>query len=466
MCSIRSTQEQLRQDHIETLELLQQCKNENSRLKDELKRLRTTGQLAPAVDVESDNAISDDDIAQLVEQSTKQAEEIKMLKARMNQSDVELLKLRNALSAAQQAQGYAVSEKLKKREDEMTNALLEIENSLRVAQLEAQSSSERCSHLETEVASLRTSYAEAIQQIDAKTHTIKDLQTQYEQIHAEMLRFHDESRSLASERELSNRNAEQQSQMFLNQLTALREENERIRRDHHSLKLLAAKHEEEKIDLLSQLQFKDGMNQALQDALTALKSERMTAVQEESTLIYGDSDTESGNRETFQLTEMVSVMRSPPRPATVSSTVTSTDTTGAGGEGSFRFQEFLRLKRENKELKMRLADMGHAAGTTGAAGATSGGLPPRCEPHQLQPPPGAGAVSAVGLQSRSSGALAPLVTPRLHSASGSMRRASPKASAGAGMGVGVGGSIGGGAGGGGVGVASKTVLTGSGKRFF
>jgi hypothetical protein len=97
----------------------------------------------------------------------------------------------------------------------------------------------------------------------------------------------------------------------------------------------------------------------------------------------------------------------PSRPSTVSSSTSrSAPDSPEGGDGtSFRFQEFLRLKRENKELKMRLADMGHGAA---ASNSIASAIP----------------------TSRSSGSLAPLVSPRLHSAAGSMRRPSPKTAVG------------------------------------
>ena len=122
----RSTQEQLRTDHIETLELLQKYKLENARLKKELKNNRRIEDIeeAPECDKEEQSNI---DIGALVEQNSKQADEIKLLKARINQADLELLKIKQTSGASLQAGAFTVTEKYKKRENELTSAVLELE---------------------------------------------------------------------------------------------------------------------------------------------------------------------------------------------------------------------------------------------------------------------------------------------------------------------------------------------------
>jgi transposase-like protein len=408
---IRSTQEQLRQDHIGTLEVLQLCKDENIRLRKELKDLKKgTGQ-AEHTSVGSGEVTGDYDVAQLVEQNAKQAEEIKMLKTRMNQTEVELLKLRSSTVSAQHSAGYAASEKQKKRELEMTSALMDVEHSLRATQVELRTSTDRCLCLEEQLTQLSDARNEASADIESKVKIIEILRVEEDAARLEILRLQAEAATFAAERDKSNAASVIKLARLQDELERSKIQTEQTKQQCAAQGEAIARLEADRVELVAQIKSTNGANQALQAALSALKLER-GAVQEESTVVYGDSDTESGQRETFQLTESAPICKSPPRPSTVSSSASrSAPDSPEGGDGtSFRFQEFLRLKRENKELKMRLADMGH-----GAAASSS--------------------IASATPASRSSGTLAPLVSPRLHSAAGSMRRPSPKtAIAGAGAG--------------------------------
>jgi chromosome segregation ATPase len=400
--AIRSTQEQLRQDHIGTLEVLQQCKDENIRLRKELKDLKKGIGQAEQTSMGSGDVTGDYDVAQLVEQNTKQAEEIKMLKTRMNQTEVELLKLRGSTVSAQHAAGYAASEKQKKRELEVTSALMDVEHSLRATQVELRASTDRCLYLEEQLTRLSNARNEASADLESKVKMIEILRVEGDAARLEIRRLQAEAAIFAAERDKNNASSVIKLARLQDELELCKVETEKAKKQCAAQDEVIARLEADRIELAAQMKSKEMSTQALQTALLALKLER-GAIQEESTVVYGDSDTESGQRETFQLTESAPVCKSPLRPSTVSSSTSrSAPDSPEGGDGtSFRFQEFLRLKRENKELKMRLADMGHGAA---ASNSIASAIP----------------------TSRSSGSLAPLVSPRLHSAAGSMRRPSPK----------------------------------------
>eukprot|EP01032_Pedospumella_encystans_P027623 gene27623-31213_t len=122
--------EQLRSDHIGTLELLQKCTNENVKLKKELKLLKAGQSHAPeniATQVVSDAL----DSLELVETNSKQAEEIKLLKSRLSQAELQLLKFNQLQTSVHQNAAQNATTKSKKREGEMEMTVIALENQLR-----------------------------------------------------------------------------------------------------------------------------------------------------------------------------------------------------------------------------------------------------------------------------------------------------------------------------------------------
>jgi hypothetical protein len=132
----RSAGEQLRMDHIETLELLQQTKTENKALKLELKALKALKGKGKGPDCAVEEAeemgveVEDGcglDLLELVEQNTKVQEELKLTKARLNQAERDLLKEKQASSSTAAAQIASLRAEGRKRESSMADAVVELE---------------------------------------------------------------------------------------------------------------------------------------------------------------------------------------------------------------------------------------------------------------------------------------------------------------------------------------------------
>ena len=357
----RSTQEQLRTDHIETLELLQKYKLENARLKKELKNNRRIEDIeeAPECDKEEQSNI---DIGALVEQNIKQADEIKLLKSRINQADLELLKTKQASGAALQAGAFTVAEKHKKRENEMTSAVLELENSLRTAQSELRELDtfrNKCEELEKMNKELTIQSIEYQNQHNKTNETLTILENTCKTAKTEQLRQELEISALHKLNLNLKHNMDANQIKSQQKIIFLKEQNQQYEQNTTEMH-----------DSMKKLQYDiENISQERTDLRSTVESLRSTIYNmKESgrgsgggTVVYADSDVESyKDGSTFQFTAppaavVVPVVVTTAKPST-SPIRASTPSPEGGGEG-FRFQEYLRLKRENKELKLRLAEI-------------------------------------------------------------------------------------------------------------
>ena len=437
--SLRSTQEQLRADHIETLELLQQFKTENARLKKELKRTcaTTVVQETDSSDGSPQQEETEIDVLQLIEQNSKQSEEIKLLKMRINQTDVELLKMKQASASAHQSGAHIANEKLKKMELDMTNTLLELEEKLRTATANQESMvqlQDKCNELEIRNAEL----ARECNENEIRAHSSSSIT---EEIESKL------KCALAEISELKRENSELKLRYFTEQeltmsihnseIAMLRAENERLNEESTTCAQKRASLEATIIVLRAECCTQKSTIDALHHSKKEAPLLDQRDVQNDLVFRDSDSDSEKGKGQTsaaalapMEIPEQSACSSPPSEPepallAATSSTTSTTTTTLATGdaEGSFRFQEYLRLKRENKELKLRLADISHSSANGGGSNgvlASLGALSPCSSTGGSFFPKDGG----MPLTSRSSTGLAPLISPRLISNNSSARSSS------------------------------------------
>lgn len=356
--ALKTTQEQLRSDHIGTLELLQLCTKENVKLKKELKALRA-GKGTSDVDAgqESSTQVEADkcDLLDLVEKNTKQADEIKLLKSRLNQVELDLMKSKQAQAATHNAASQSQAEKARKKEIEMEEAVFELEGQLRAAKTALAG----FVGMESEIQDLRIEHSDLAQRYDNLEQSHRDIlalnagfSSSASAVQARLSALQKELEQCQEEKKRVEGTGDQRLTDTQRQLTHQTEQNNILKKELQAQAESAYQLQQMNISLRTECESAFASNQKLQSSILGLNSmiaEQKQAFQD----LQNASNDDMG--ETFKFTAPI-----PHVPVAVPFVDTAPNT--EDGDSSFRFQEFLRLKRENKELKMRLADMGLSSG--------------------------------------------------------------------------------------------------------
>ena len=348
----KSTSEQLRSDHIELLEALHSLKTENDRLKNAMKQRtekygsnreegKGTGDHEASALQEMDPSV----MKASMEKISSYENEIKVLKLRLSQSDLELLryKQQSSLSNADLSKHYAgILEKVKKQcGDEYRTIIDQLKSELRITQLELM-----------EMRSIGDEYEQLRGQMTAS-------QTELMHRTNELRALFDCNEDLKGEIELLRASNSESNEMLHRKVmdfNALK----------HTDNLMISSKNQEILGITSKLQQQSSENRELKDIIrthiaeiSTLKQEALTfrdrcskaeqtieemkiIMTEKDRLITMHSNAADGNDLTFHFTSFA-------QPAQQEQASNNT----------IRFEEFLFLKRENKELKLRLADAGH-----------------------------------------------------------------------------------------------------------
>lgn len=328
--------EQLRSDHIGTLELLQKCTNENVKLKKELKLLKADKNQSSSTSEDTTTLSVPDtlDSLELVETNTKQAEEIKLLKSRLSQAELQLLKFNQLQTVLQQNSAQSVTIKLKKKEGEMDAAIIELENQLRSANVSLSDLQKQKDHLVEEVKELKHINSEVYIVNGNLTATIGILHAQLSALKSE-LEQDKKSIEVAAEQKLNDSR----------KLLAVQLEQSAVLKKELSLQVEAAfRLQESNAQLVADKNTADATCKSLHTNVTELSGVILEQQRQIQKLQNADSG-EQDESETFKFT--APIIEVDPTKAI----------SEADGDATSRFQEFLRLKRENKELKIRLAEM-------------------------------------------------------------------------------------------------------------
>jgi hypothetical protein len=386
----RSATEQLRSDHIENLELLQQFQDENKRLKAEIKLLKSANinKVIVKEDAVSESPENEIDYLSLVETNTKQQDEIKMLKLRVNQAEIEIMKQKQQAYSIQQVAVQSNIEKTKKREVELTQAVVELESELassRTKLMELQFVKLHCEELEEQYAFSQAQYEASTVECQSLRNTNHDLIAQLQDLRLDMKNFEVSMTGKATQdRRQLEQMVDSHTAEFKRQLQQLADQNASLRGEvsagveaTYRLQVAAQLLEGDKARLQAQVvDLEDRLRTNLY-AATATAA----AVAQAGAMDFSDSDSErSGRRKGAGIAVPEGSLFSLTAPAAAAVSVGA----GAGAvpvegvdssqDSSFRFQEFMRLKRENKELKMRLAEgAGAAVGGSGSGSGVMGG---------------------------------------------------------------------------------------------
>lgn len=322
---------------------------------------------------------------ELIETNSKQAEEIKLLKARLNQAETEALKSRQASNSAQQANTQIVNDKLKKREAEMTQAVLELEAGLRSAKsqllevdfLKQQNSELQAAHdtLKAHCIVLEKKYEDMCETNDKLFNDGRSLQSNIDWLEAEVAAQTKRSALLEA---LVDQKGNENKQI----LTDCTEQKAKLRQELINHVGNFQKLQQAYDQLTTECNSHKRTIQSLNESIESLK-ESLREANEQSTVIFGDSDSERG--ETFQLTTPAEGITTTAGATANKGFVTDalppintkvieeqTKDHEVETEHTFRFQEYLRLKRENKELKMRLADLGGSGSANRSSSSNNG----------------------------------------------------------------------------------------------
>lgn len=353
---VKTTQEQLRSDHIGTLELLQQCTRENVKLKKELKALRGgKGGSDGAADQGMPVQVKTDDILDLVEKNTKQADEIKLLKARLNQVELDLMKTKHTQATSQHAISQGQADKSRKKEIEMEQAVFDLEGHLRIAKTEL----EGYVGIESELQKWRnehTNLAQRYSDLEQSHHEMcvrnESIASSADILQAQLSTLHRDLEQCQQEKKRMEGSGDQRLNDMQRQLAHHTEQNNILKKELQAQAESAYQLQQMNISLRAECESAFATNRKLQAETIDLNN--IITEQKESLLNMQNAGNDDVG-ETFKFTAPI-----PQAPATAPSVATIPDM--GDEDSSFRFQEYLRLKRENKELKMRLADMGLSSG--------------------------------------------------------------------------------------------------------
>ena len=348
----KSTSEQLRSDHIELLEALHSLKTENDRLKNAMKQRtekygsnreedKGTGDHEASALQEMDPSV----MKAYMEKISSYENEIKVLKLRLSQSDLELLryKQQSSLSNADLSKHYAgILEKVKKQcGDEYRTIIDQLKAELRTTQLELmemRSIGDKYEQLRGEMTASQAELMHRTDELRALFNCNEDLKGEIELLRAsnseinEML--HRKVMDFNALKHTDNQMISSKNQEILGITSKLQQQSS----ENRELKDIIRTHIEEISTLKQEAStFRDRYSKAEQTI-----EEMKIIMTEKDRLITMHSNAADGNDLTFHFTSLS-------QPAQQEQASNST----------IRFEEFLFLKRENKELKLRLADAGH-----------------------------------------------------------------------------------------------------------
>ena len=353
VASIKSTQEQLRSDHIGTLELLQQVTKENAALKNELKSIKSKGKAITLSDQPSPPPNSNDglDLLELVEMNSKQAEEIKMLKLRLSQTELDLMKSKQSHVVIQTKDNKTAIEKSKQKENEMEEAIFDLETHLKIAKEELN----QYYGLHAQMNEFQNSSNLNIQKCKQDNYELKEANTVLENkndaLHQQILQLQREHDQIMQDRKVKDAAVDQKIGDYQNQLLHLTEQTGMLKKELSTQVESGYQLQQSNSNVISEMTFAKSFVSVLQTNIAQLNN----IIEEQKQIIINLQDeakSELDASETFKFTAPIQPVFAPSIPPISKPEIQPSPE--IDGDASFRFQEFLRLKRENKELKMQL----------------------------------------------------------------------------------------------------------------
>lgn len=376
----RSAHEQLRADHIETLRILQTYKEENIKLKKEREGKNYVAEEDNA-DIQSANMLLEQS-----EKISKQDNEIKMLKLRINQSDLELIKFKQGKFNEQQLELNNAIAKAKKRENELCENVFTLELELQKVKQELST----FHLLVNECENLRNINKTLLLNVDAQKSDLKILQRNREDLLVQNLAIREDVKQL--EKKIIEKSSFERAQLdqqysartadLHKHIESLLGDKLALEKQHHLLIANVGSLQHEVLSLKQS--YCDLKQKADKDSELSHRRNNYVARQPaKRDSVFSDSDDDEDDQ-TFQLTRS-NPSKLPNCDTTASifhkvdaSTSTGDDLTVMNDDmsslyendedddgsvtsnaftSSTRFQKFLRLKRENKELTRRVAEL-------------------------------------------------------------------------------------------------------------
>lgn len=351
----RQAHEQLRIDHIKTLEELQRCKDENERLKEVLKMCQLTPAAAPA---ESKS----ETLAEYVDKIRKQDKEIQELKTLLRTTSLDDQKRFNAIHSRTVEEFSVQLTKLQQHERELIDQISKLNMRLGVTEALEQ----RNSTMEAEVASLRAQLAHSATTIKSRVEDVLQLSDEKGHLERELCVLRDRlAEAVAASLTCSacnlkaaqlrdkdiviadcNMQIEQHAAMMMDMETVC----EALRRELAECRQQLDRPSSPKRPKALAVDFKDSDSE----------DEQHPAMPSPIT------DPQSPHVEVAKELPPLLPMPSFPRMPSMNMRDDDDCSVGSVNSMSVRFQEFIRLKRENKELKLRLADLYAGTGKVAA----------------------------------------------------------------------------------------------------
>jgi DNA repair exonuclease SbcCD ATPase subunit len=367
----KSIQEQLRTDHIDTLEVLQTYQNENAGLKSKVDELQAALNSMNSLYVDA----NDDDVScrlphsdtvtsiiaasksagemvQLLQKNKDLSKEIQILKDKIKQ--YQLQEQRNSLPSASYKNPSSSSssvedlssiiQKMKLKEFQDLQKYKELEKVIE----------EQEKHIEQ----LNNSYERKLEESKQNYLFIQNqlftFQQSYQEMKHDLTNFHNRYSQCEKEKEQLKHLLSSQHQMKNHHETILQEEKDA---SQHRITVL-----------LNQMKEKDFIIEQLQDTIEDLKR-RNSQLYIESQTLLNPSTIESS---LVDIQPVEQIIIASPNLEMSQTTLQESEEKGAGSPiTNVRFQEFMNLKLENRELKLRLAELTHYSANEFHRGAAS-----------------------------------------------------------------------------------------------
>lgn len=375
----RSAQEQLRIDHIETLEVLNQATKDNVDLRVKIaaleKRLLEAGlslegDAEPTQDVENTptNEISYTD---LLLQNRNQAKEIQILKDKMRQNALEDQKRFNDIQTRQLMEFSQQLMKMQQKEKDLQSQNKMLEEQLSFMQ----ATNTHLSSLQAELLQLRDILSDKESLLQSKEKDLQQIQELYDECsHANEENKQKLEETMTTLQETSLRNS--QLQQLSQSLDEANQEKAQIiyqlQLELESLRKLAALAAKGVVFADSDDEY-DPKTQTIQDPVVEEEESSLQLMVSRHDATCQTSPLPSPILARQPLPSIVP----PPQVNMQQSIMTGPEEKEEEeGPNGFRFQDFIRLKRENRELKLRLADLTSTASPLNYLGSKpSGGRP-------------------------------------------------------------------------------------------
>jgi DNA repair exonuclease SbcCD ATPase subunit len=364
----KSVHDQLRSDHIETLEVLQTYQDENTGLKSKIHELQAAlnSMNSLYVDANDDDAScrlphsdtvtsiiaaskSAGEMIQILQKNKDLSKEVQILKDRIKQYQLQeqknslpsaSYKIPTASSSSSVEVLSSIIQKMKLKEFQDLQKYKELEKVIE----------EQEKHTEQLTSSYERKLEESKQNYLFLQNQLFTFQQSYQEMKNDLTNFHNRYNQCEKEKDQLKHQLSSQHQMKNHHDSILQEEKES---SHQRI-----------TSLINQLKDKDFIINQLQDEIEDLKR-RNSQLYIESQTLLNPSTIESSLLIESQLIEIQPVEQIiivSPNLEISQTTLQESEEKGAGSPiTNVRFQEFMNLKLENRELKLRLAELTHSS---------------------------------------------------------------------------------------------------------